>query len=299
MKPSAGLAGFSAIQSGPLGTSGMVAWAGSPLRASARSVDSLATRAVKEERKTTSGRKGDGGGGSPASTTSGRKSSASTTPAGSPPGTSSTRPPPPPRWPHQTLDKQQQQQARRTAAGAKGGAAAGGPGGGGAKGGGGSQLGDLMRRSPLLSRFSDGTLLLGDCVMILATEASSERIEWASFPALVGVLLGTWVAAGAWNGDYSPDGTRAHQDVPWQLAMLGPTYGAVLGAALTWSLAATASVAAYAGLVAGGLLDPVPVVEDINSEDMSPQLEVIVALLITMTCWRGIASKLRPHPPSS
>ena len=45
----------------------------------------------------------------------------------------------------------------------------------------------------------------------------------------MGVLLGTWVAAGAWNGDYSPDGTRAHQDVPWQLAMLGPTYGAVGG----------------------------------------------------------------------
>lgn len=48
----------------------------------------------------------------------------------------------------------------------------------------------------------------------------------------------------------------------------------MLGAALTWSLAATASVAAYSGLVAGGLLDPVPVVEGINSEDMSPQLEV-------------------------
>lgn len=30
----------------------------------------------------------------------------------------------------------------------------------------------------------------------------------------------------------------------------------------------------------------------------SALLQVIVALLITMTCWRGIASKLRPHPPS-
>ncbi|PNW76286.1 hypothetical protein CHLRE_12g540700v5 [Chlamydomonas reinhardtii] len=274
----------------------MSRWTRASLRAGSR-LDSFVASAVKEERKTTSGRKGDGGGRSPSSTTSGRKTAASSTPStpgGSPPGTASSRPPPPPRWPHQTLDKQQKQQQRRTG-GAKGAAGGGAAGGGG---GSGSQLGDLVRRNPLLRRFSDGTLLLGDCVMILATEASSERIEWASFPALVGVLLGTWVAAGAWNGDYSPDGTRAHQDVPWQLAMLGPTYGAVLGAALTWSLAATASVAAYSGLVAGGLLDPVPVVEGINSEDMSPQLEVIVALLITMTCWRGIASKLRPHPPS-
>ncbi|KAG2433734.1 hypothetical protein HXX76_008098 [Chlamydomonas incerta] len=301
MKLCAGPAGSSALQSGPGPVCRVVSgisrgWA-RPLRPRSR-LGLIVTSAVKEERKTTSGRKGDSGG-SPSSTTSGRKGAASTstTPGSSPPGSASTRPPAPPRWPHQTLDRQQKQQQRRT--GAKGPAGKGGAAGGaGAGGGGGSQLGNLMRSSPVLRRFSDGTLLLGDCVMILATEASSERIEWASFPALVGVLLGTWVAAGAWNGDYSPDGSRAHQDVPWQLAMLGPTYGAVLGAALTWSLSATASVAAYAGLVAGGRLDPVPVVEGINSEDMSPQLEVIVALLITMTCWRGIASKLRPNPPS-
>ena len=123
----------------------------------------------QEERKTTSGRKGDGGGRSPSSTTSGRKTAASSTPStpgGSPPGTASSRPPPPPRWPHQTLDKQQKQQQRRTG-GAKGAAGAAAAGGGG---GSGSQLGDLVRRNPLLRRFSDGTLLLGDCVMILATE---------------------------------------------------------------------------------------------------------------------------------
>ncbi|KXZ53408.1 hypothetical protein GPECTOR_7g1305 [Gonium pectorale] len=160
-----------------------------------------------------------------------------------------------------------------------------------------SRLDHYMRTHPLFSRFYDTTLLLGDCVMILATEASSERIEWSSFPALVGVLLVSWVTAGAWNGDYSPNGTRAHEDVPWQLSMLGPTFGSILGAALTWAFASTAAAAAYAALVAGNALDAAPVVEGLNTDDLSPQLEVIVALLITMTCWRGIASRLRPMGP--
>lgn len=234
--------------------------------------------AVKEERKTTSGRKGDD---QPRRTTSGRS-----TPPGSPPGTSSSRastttsnrrtpsPSPPPR----------QAPARPPPSALNG------------KGKGGSQLDGLMRRHPLLSRFYDTTLLLGDCVMIAATQTSSERIPWSDIPALLGVLLVCWVAAGAWNGDYSPSGTRAHDDVPWQLSMLGPTFGSVLGAALTWAFAATGSVAAYAVLVARNAMDAAPVVEGLNSDDLSPQLEVVVALLITMTCWRGIASRLRPSP---
>lgn len=56
--------------------------------------------------------------------------------------------------------------------------------------------------------------------------------------------------------------------------MLGPTFGSVLGAALTWAFAATGSVAAYAVLVARNAMDAAPVVEGLNSDDLSPQLEV-------------------------
>ncbi|GLI64676.1 hypothetical protein VaNZ11_008029 [Volvox africanus] len=260
----------------------------------ARSLDIL-SRAVKEGRKSTSGVKGEGrrtgsgrstgsGGGS-----SSDNSSKTTSTSGRKDGGSAARPgtpsPPPP---HQRQPKQQAQPPRRSTS----------PSSGAAQGGG-SRLESYMRKHPVFSRFYDTTLLLGDCVMILATEASSERIEWSSFPALVGVLLVCWVTAGAWNGDYSPGGSRAHEDVPWQLSMLGPTFGSVLGAALTWAFAATASVAAYAVLVARNALDAAPVMEGLNSDDLSPQLEVVVALLITMTCWRGIASKLRPLPPGS
>ncbi|GIL73574.1 hypothetical protein Vretimale_5185 [Volvox reticuliferus] len=258
----------------------------------ARGLNILA-RTVKEGRKSTSGVKGEGSRtGSSRSTASGggTGSSSSRTTSGRKDGSNTTRPstPSPQPQPQQQRQAKQQAQPPRRSASPSSGAAQGG-----------SRLDSYMRKHPLLSRFYDTTLLLGDCVMILATEASSERIEWSSFPALVGVLLVCWVTAGAWNGDYSPGGSRAHEDVPWQLSMLGPTFGSVLGAALTWAFASTASVAAYAVLVARNALDAAPVVEGLNSDDLSPQLEVVVALLITMTCWRGIVSKLRPLPPGS
>lgn len=54
----------------------------------------------------------------------------------------------------------------------------------------------------MLSRFYDTTLLLGDAVMIAATEASSERIELSDMPTLIGVMLVAWLSAAAYNGDY-------------------------------------------------------------------------------------------------
>ncbi len=51
-----------------------------------------------------------------------------------------------------------------------------------------------------------------------------------------------------------------------------------------WAVAATASLAAYSYLVSRNAMDAAPLVEGLNTEDLSPQLEVVVALLITMTC---------------
>ncbi len=46
-------------------------------------------------------------------------------------------------------------------------------------------------------------------------------------------------------------------------------------------------------LIELNMLDAAPMVDDLTSENLSPQLEVAVAALITMSCHRGIAAKLR------
>lgn len=48
-----------------------------------------------------------------------------------------------------------------------------------------------------LNRLLDGTLILGDAVMVTATELSSERLPLEQLPALGGVAVASWVIAGA------------------------------------------------------------------------------------------------------
>lgn len=66
-----------------------------------------------------------------------------------------------------------------------------------------SQLEAFIRDTPVLNRFLDGTLILGDAVMLVATEASSERLPVEQIPALAAVAVGSWVIAGAILGDYT------------------------------------------------------------------------------------------------
>lgn len=66
-----------------------------------------------------------------------------------------------------------------------------------------SQLEQFMRETPVVNRFLDGTLILGDAVMLIATEASSERIPVEQIPALAGVAVTSWIIAGAALGDYA------------------------------------------------------------------------------------------------
>lgn len=46
------------------------------------------------------------------------------------------------------------------------------------------------------NRLLDGTLILGDAVMVIATELSSERLPLEQLPALGGVAVASWVIAG-------------------------------------------------------------------------------------------------------
>eukprot|EP00955_Chlamydomonas_euryale_P059098 357281-Chlamydomonas_euryale.AAC.17 len=49
----------------------------------------------------------------------------------------------------------------------------------------------------------------------------------------------------------------------------------------------------YAILVNHNVIDPTWIMDGLGTDDLSPQLEVGVAALIIMPCWRGMALKLR------
>lgn len=153
-----------------------------------------------------------------------------------------------------------------------------------------SQLDSIIRNTPILNRFYDGTLLFGDCVMLLATEVSSERIPWDSLPVLVGVMMCSWIVTSATLGDYK--GTAFEQpDIIVPFFNLD-VFWAVVNATITWAAAIIVAFAAYSLLISHNLVDSELIVN--NSEGgASAQLEVTSALLITMSCWRGIVAKLR------
>ncbi|KAF8058043.1 hypothetical protein HT031_005703 [Scenedesmus sp. PABB004] len=154
-----------------------------------------------------------------------------------------------------------------------------------------SGLEDFVRRTPGLNRFLDGTLLLGDAVMVLATEASSERLPIEQVPALATVAIGSWVAAAALLGDYAmepdPDSNPLSDALGW------PIFQAVVTAMITWAAAMVLAIGGFAWLVSHLVVEPGVVMEVERDGMLSPQLEVSVALLITMSCWRGMAARMR------
>lgn len=141
------------------------------------------------------------------------------------------------------------------------------------------------------NRFQDGILILGDAVMVLATELSSERIALEQIPALGGVAVASWVIAGAILGDYTqepdPDANPLSDALGW------PIFAAVVNAMITWALGMVVSIFGFSWLVSNFIVEPEMVLEVARDGMLSPQLEISVALLITMSCWRGMAARLR------
>jgi hypothetical protein len=105
------------------------------------------------------------------------------------------------------------------------------------------------------------------------------------------VLAVSWVAAGGLCGDYMmvPD----PDDNPLSDAMGWPAVRGIVAACITWAATIPLALAGYAWLVSHWLVEPVSVMEVPRDGQLSPQLEVSVALLITMSCWRGMAARLR------
>jgi len=58
-------------------------------------------------------------------------------------------------------------------------------------------------------------------------------------------------------------------------------------------VAAVLAAGAYTYIVSHAMIDPAPIMDGLGTEDLSPQLEIAVASMITMSCWRGIVAKMR------
>eukprot|EP00197_Chlamydomonas_leiostraca_P009660 CAMPEP_0202864216 /NCGR_PEP_ID=MMETSP1391-20130828/4548_1 /ASSEMBLY_ACC=CAM_ASM_000867 /TAXON_ID=1034604 /ORGANISM="Chlamydomonas leiostraca, Strain SAG 11-49" /LENGTH=187 /DNA_ID=CAMNT_0049543939 /DNA_START=78 /DNA_END=638 /DNA_ORIENTATION=- len=146
-----------------------------------------------------------------------------------------------------------------------------------------SAIGAFIAKTPILNRFQDGTLILGDLVMVAATEFSSERLtDPGAVPILCGTMMASWLVASAAMGDYK-GGVPSSDN--WYLQVLGPSFISVVDGMLTWALAAAISLVAYSVMVSTGTIEEAWILGDLATENLSPQLEIIVAMLITMSCW--------------
>jgi len=128
--------------------------------------------------------------------------------------------------------------------------------------------------------------------MVAATEASSDRVGWAAMPLLGGVLLGSWLLVAVARGDYA-----ATREEPSSLAtMLGlPSLVAITDALATWALAVPCALAGYAALVSRGVVAPELMLHlgEGPHRGLAPQMEILLASVITLSAWRGIAARLR------
>jgi hypothetical protein len=62
---------------------------------------------------------------------------------------------------------------------------------------------------------------------------------------------------------------------------------------ITWAVGMVVSIFGFSWLVSNFIVEPEMVLEVARDGMLSPQLEISVALLITMSCWRGMAARLR------
>lgn len=80
---------------------------------------------------------------------------------------------------------------------------------------------------------------------------------------------------------------------PLSNALGWPIFQAVVDAMITWAVSMVVSIIGFSWLVSNFMVDAEAVLEVTRDGMLSPQLEISVAMLITMACWRGMAARLR------
>jgi hypothetical protein len=153
----------------------------------------------------------------------------------------------------------------------------------------------FFRKAPFFKQYADGTMLLGDCVMILATQYSSGQISYNDSSFLGLVVLLSWVCFGGSRGDYNGKGDDYDNEAA--LFNMGiPLFAAMVNSCVTWAGTCTVSVAVFAFLISHNLMEPGAVWVIPAGADIPPETEVLVAMLITMSCWRALLLRFRMSP---
>ncbi len=136
-----------------------------------------------------------------------------------------------------------------------------------------SRVEAFMRTTPPLNNFVDGKLLLGDAVMVLATEAASERVPLDQMPQLAASLIIAWVLAGTFRGDYRAE-EDPDNDNPLASAMGWPILVAIVNACITWAVSMGPAMVCYTYLVSHFLVEPNSVLTCRGEHLLGPQMEV-------------------------
>lgn len=120
-------------------------------------------------------------------------------------------------------------------------------------------------------------------MMIAATHLSSNMIPLEDQPALIATVVLSWFVVALVKGDYAEEEplSRMARELGFDV------YNGITGALSTWLLFVPVALVCYATLVSQDLLDAGVVVANVPGREVSAELEVLLAILVTLCCWRG------------
>eukprot|EP01025_Chloroclados_australasicus_P064957 TRINITY_DN8774_c0_g1_i3.p2 TRINITY_DN8774_c0_g1~~TRINITY_DN8774_c0_g1_i3.p2 ORF type:complete len:205 (-),score=12.87 TRINITY_DN8774_c0_g1_i3:362-976(-) len=135
----------------------------------------------------------------------------------------------------------------------------------------------------------DGPKLMGDLVMVWATQLATNRVPQDDKLILGTILLTCWVGTAWLRGDYSIYQVDEGEEWLHMASPFYPTYKAFTRTFFTWAMFTPPLLFAYSLLVANNMLvDSVPLITITNDANLPAELEMMVALCITLSCWRGM-----------
>lgn len=137
----------------------------------------------------------------------------------------------------------------------------------------------------------DTTLAWGDIFMLTTTQIASTRIPLNQAGFLISILVTSWVGVAAVKGDYQhkqESGTFFGEQYQHMLSALASS-------ASTWLMFVPTVLAVCTYLVAHQVLDGRAFSAPQASHDLPAEVEVLLAALWTLGCWRGTYAMLRPY----
>jgi hypothetical protein len=136
----------------------------------------------------------------------------------------------------------------------------------------------------------DVALVCGDAWMVATTHMVTDLIPISELTTFTMVALPLWGTIAAIRGDYTSYARIQEEGsflVGWSV------YVGVLQACFSWLFFTVGHLLTLSFLITHGLLDSAPVIDIEAGARVPPILEVDVALLITMSAWRGMYYALR------